>query len=179
MRSSSLTSVAIGAAAMLFCVAVPARALEPEDYEEPAGPSGSFQSNPSDDVYGVAVGTGVWLRKTPVFADYFATAFWNGIEDAWYGGGGLTLRVMPHWRVSPFVGAGGSYSAALSSQSADAEMRWKDQGESYWGGHVEGGLRVWLPWRYRLLEIMGRQTWTSLSEGRDYWMVGIGLGAEP
>lgn len=165
-------------AALLPWIPASLHALNPDDYEESADTTALFQFNPADGVYGVAVGPGIWLKNTPVMANYFATLFRNGIEESWYGGAGMTLRLMPHWRVAPFIGGGGSYNQTLSTRSDDAGKNWPDQGESYWGGHVEGGVRIWLPWRYRLLEIMGRETWPSFSGGRDYWLIGIGMGAE-
>ena len=169
---------AVCATAILLWIPASLPALNPDDYEESADATAVFQLNPADNVYGVAVGPCIWLKNTPVLANYFATMFRNGIEESWYAGAGMTLRLMPHWRVAPFMGAGGSYNATLSTWSEDDVRTWPDQGESYWGGHVEGGIRIWLPWRYRLLEIMGRQTWTSLSGERDYWLVGIGTGIE-
>jgi hypothetical protein len=155
-----------------------ALAMNPDDYEEPAGPNAHFLFNPADELYGVSVGGGIWLRNTPVFADYFASVFDDGYEESWYSAFGMTLRLMPHWRLAPFAGAGGSYDLALSSSTEDRPDTLSDGGECYWGGHVEAGLRAWFPWRYRMLEVGCRYTWTSLSDEREYWTTFIGMGAE-
>lgn len=149
-----------------------------EQYEEPAGSSFAVILNPSDNVYGAHFGRGLWLKNTPVFGDYFVALFSNGKEDAFYGGMGLTLRLMPHWRVAPFVGAGGSYNWSSKDQSAAQQPADQppDRGASYAAGHVETGVRFWMTNRARLLEIMGRYTWTALDGDRDYWLVGLGTG---
>jgi hypothetical protein len=168
------------AAGLLLLSALASAALDPEDYEEPAGPGAGFQLNPADEIYGLSVGYGIWLKETPVFADYFGGAFWNGIEDGWYGGLGVTFRLMPHGRIAPFVGVGGSYNLGLSSTaSVTPEEDLPDRGQSYWSGHAESGIRFWLPWRYRFLELTGRYTVSSLEGDRDYWLAGIGMGVEP
>jgi hypothetical protein len=156
-----------------------------ESHEEDAGASCSFLFNSQDGVYGLALGSGTWWRGTPVFGDYSLLLFDNGIEDTWYGGAGLTIRLMPHTRVAPFIGGGGSYNHSFRSREDDSgsgvfvvpgEDEPSDRGDSYWAGHVEAGIRVWLSNRVRLLELMGRQTWTSLDGDRGYWLIGIGTG---
>jgi hypothetical protein len=159
---------------------------EEDENEEAAGASGGFLANPADKIYGVSVGYGVWIRETPVFGDYFVNLFSNGIEDSWYSGLGMTIRLMPHWRFAPFAGGGASYNYSLSGRSqveepsaTTATGRETDlRGDSYWGGHAEAGLRIWIPNRIRLLEIMGRYTWSSSRVADpDYWLVGLSLGA--
>jgi hypothetical protein len=158
-----------------------------EEAEESAGSSFQFFLNPNDDIYGISFGDGTWIKGTPVFGDLFLSLFQNGIEDTWYSSIGMTIRLMPHWTVAPFVGGGGSYNYSLSNRStnapppvvppADGQLVPVDRGESYWAGHAEAGVRVWMANRVRLLEIMGRYTWTSFEgDGRDYWMVGVSTG---
>ncbi len=165
--------------------------LDHEDYEEPAGASFAFLLNPADDIYGISLGSGVWLRDTPVFGDYFIRLFHSGIENMAYSGLGMTFRLMPHTRFAPFIGAGGSYNYALTQSTepdsidvaqsrpdepADARVP-VDQGESFWGGHAEAGARLWLSNRVGLLEVFGRFTWTSFDAGdRDFWLIGISTG---
>lgn len=157
-----------------------------EQYEEDAGSSFALLFNWRDDVYGIGFGAGTWLRDTPVFGDYFLSLLSSGIEDAWYGGVGMTIRLMPHAKVAPFVGAGGSYNHSLSGGRDDAagtntvavsgEAIPTDRGESYWAWHAEAGVRVWLANRVGLIELMGRQTWSSLGSDRSYWLIGISTG---
>lgn len=153
-----------------------------EDYEEEAGPSFAIHLNATDDIYGIALGHGTWLRGAPVLGDYFVGLFSNRIEDSWYGSVGMTIRLMPRWTVAPFAGAGGSYNQSLSRDRGERSV-WSgrddelvDRGYSYWGGHVEAGLRVWLPPPATLVELCVRQTWSSLPGDRDYWLAIIGTG---
>ena len=151
-----------------------------EDYEEPAGASFGVDFNPQDQVYGAEFGGGMWLKNTPVFGNYFVTLFNNGIEDAFYSGLGMTLRLMPHWSVAPFIGGGGSYNYSWSSRPTDdpqpQNTELADRGASYWAYHTEAGVRLGLFSRIRLLEVSGRYTWSSLSGDRDYWLIGISTG---
>ncbi len=155
-----------------------------EDYEEPAGASFAFLLNPSDDIWGMAIGSGTWLVDTPVFGDYFVRLFYNGLERTTYSGIGMTLRLMPHWRVAPFVGAGGSYNYAFNRAEANSSRGsfvvegedYSGAGSSYWGGHAEAGVRVWFGSRLQLLEVMGRYTWSSNEGDLDYWLLGISTG---
>jgi len=152
-----------------------------EDYEESAGGSFSFFFNTEDDIYGISVGDGTWLKNTPVFGDYSLSLFSNGAEDSWYSGAGMTIRIMPHWTFAPFVGAGGSYNYSFKRREENLifyeENTIDDRGDSYWGSHAEAGLRVWTKSKARLLEISTRYTWNSLDGERDYWQIGISTGA--
>ena len=157
---------------------------ERRDYEEPAGASFAFLLNPADDIWGIGIGSGTWLVNTPVFGDYFVRIFYSGVESNTYSGVGMTLRIMPHWTVAPFVGAGGSYNYAIDQAEVDSSesscvVDGKDYsglGSSYWGGHVEAGVRVRFKSRLQLLEVMGRYTWSSNRGDRDYWLVSISTG---
>jgi hypothetical protein len=152
-----------------------------EDYEEPAGGSVAVLLNPQDNIYGLAFGDGTWLKNTPVFGDFGLSMFSNGIEDSFYSGVSMTIRLMPHWRFAPFAGGGGSYNYSLSQSSEEDSTsetkEFKDQGDSYWGYHAEAGLRVRTPQGIMLFELMGRYVWTSLEEDRNYWLAGISVGA--
>ncbi|GAF97353.1 unnamed protein product [marine sediment metagenome] len=152
--------------------ACPAFAFEREDHEEEAGESFAFLLNTEDDIYGISMGSGTWLKGSPVFGDYFLSLFSNRIEDAFYSAVGMTIRLMPHWTVAPFAGGGGSYNFSWASEPSDDDEL-PDRGASYWGAHVEAGVRVWSGGKVGLVELMGRYTWSSLSGDRDYWLIGL------
>jgi len=169
------------------CLCAPVFAFEAEDYEEPAGGSFLIVASPGDGVYGIAICNGTWLKHTPVFGDFQIGLFQNDIEDALFTGVGMTLRVMPHWSVAPFVGGGGSFNYALTSGTAaggdsgipaeniiEAEQ---SGGQSYWGGHAEVGVRWSFESRFRMVEAFGRYTWSSTSDDAGYWLIGIASGA--
>jgi len=142
-----------------------------EDYEEPAGASFQLLANTQDNIYGAAFGDGTWLKNTPVFGDFALSLFSNGIEDSFYSGISMTIRLMPHWRFAPFAGGGGSYNYSFSQSSEDdgttSDIKeFKDQGESYWGYHAEAGIRVHTPQGRMLFELMARNVWTSLEGDR-------------
>jgi len=52
--------------------------FDPSVYEEPAGANWAMLLNPADSFYGLSTGWGLWLRNTPVFADYRFDFFHNG-----------------------------------------------------------------------------------------------------
>jgi len=149
-----------------------------EDYEEPAGASVKLLLNPADGIYGMTTGEGTWLKGTPVFGDYEVSIFSNDIEESWYSGIGMTIRIMPHWRFAPFIGGGGSYNYSFSRREEnlifDQETPYANIGDSYWGGHSEAGFRFWTEDRSKHFEIAGRYIWTSLD--REYWLVTISTG---
>lgn len=151
------------------------REFNREDYEEEAGDTFMFMLNPEQGVYGISWGDGRWLKGTPVFGDFAISLFSNDIEESLFSGVGMTFRIMPHWRVAPFVGAGGGYNYAISSWGDDdvtGDSTREDH--SYWGGHVESGIRFWFRNRTGIFELMGRYTWSSREgDERDYWLVGI------
>jgi len=156
-------------------------------YEEPAGSSCALLGSPDGDVYGLSFGDGTWIRDTPIFGDFGLSLFENRKEDAVFGGVSMTLRIMPHWKLAPFVGAGGSFNYALTSGNASgssssipaetiAEKAASGSAESYWGGHVEGGARLWIDSGIRLIEVFGRYTWSSIGQDSNYWLIGISTG---
>ena len=154
-----------------------------EDYEEEAGGSFAFLLNTEDSIYGITFVTGTWLKGAPVLGDYFLGLFRNDIEDALYSNVGLTIRLMPRWTFAPFIGGGGSYNYSLSNRDREDDPlapedpdELPDRGDSYWGGHAEGGFRLWTGGKWQLFELMYRQTWSSLDGERDYWLVGISTG---
>lgn len=153
-----------------------------EDQEEDAGATFMVQINPPDDIYGFCFGSGTWLKGTPIFGDFGVDMLSNGKEDEWYAGVSMTIRIMPHWDVAPFIGAGGAYHRSANDNSTNSPKAVvagepADRGDSYWGWHAEAGIRFWLPNRVRLVELMGRYVWTGLSgDDRDYWVAGIATG---
>jgi hypothetical protein len=153
-----------------------------EDFEEDAGATFMVLFNPADDIYGIAFGSATWLKNTPICGDYFMDIVSNGIEDEWYAGLGMTLRLMPHWTVAPFVGVGGAYNHSAGDGEAETPQTGEpvegpaDRGDSVWSWHVEGGIRWWIGGAIQLVEVMGRQTMPNLEGDRDYWTVGISTG---
>jgi hypothetical protein len=150
-----------------------------EDFEEPAGSASLIECSPTGrGTYGVGLGSGTWLAGTPVFGDYAVSLFWNDIEDAWYGNVGMTLRLMPHWKVAPFVGGGGAYNRPLGSggtNDASAASDTGAQAEAYWAGIAEAGIRVYAGRSF--YEILGRQVWSSAKrEDSDYWTIRLAIG---
>ncbi|MFC1498149.1 hypothetical protein ACFLS1_06735 [Verrucomicrobiota bacterium] len=177
MKSCKIKLIIMAICCLGSFLLLPVSGSEPEDREESAGGSFTFLLNPEDDIYGMSWNSGSWLKNTPVFGDYSMRLLSNKIEDSFYSGLGLTIRLMPHQRFAPFIGVGGSYNYSASSESSDDDDdELEDRGASYWGGHVEAGFRVWLRNRMRLFEIMGRYTWSSLGDDHEYWLVGIGTG---
>jgi hypothetical protein len=164
-------------------------AWEAEDIEEPAGATCGFLLNVEDDIYGLRFGDGTWIKHTPIFGDYFMRIMHSDLEDAWYSGIGMTIRIMPHWKFAPFIGAGGSYNYSLSGEDEEEEAtgfvdpnepapeedddELPEQGENYWGGHAEAGIRIRIDNRVGLLELFGRYTCSALDGDHDYWLVGI------
>lgn len=184
--SSAKVWCIIPAAFVFLWTAGVAPAFDREDYEEEAGSGFRAVLNTSDDIYGAAIGSGTWLKGCPVLGDYFLGIFHNGIEDALYSNVGLTLRLMPRWTIAPFIGGGGSYNHSLSggdkdeaTPSAAAVEEHLSRGGSYWGGHVEAGLRIWTDNQWRFIEISSSYTWSSEDGDRDYWLAGICVGASP
>lgn len=174
---------------VLALLATPVFAKDPwaawdrEDYEEPAGGTFALLLNTEDSIYGIGIGDGTWLKGAPVFGDYFLSVFRNDIEDATYSNVGLTIRLMARWTFAPFMGGGGSYNYSLSGDDTEEDTlepedpdELPNRGESYWGGHAEAGFRLWTGGKAQLFEVMFRQTWSSLSGKRDYWLVGISTG---
>ena len=136
-----------------------------------------LELNPSDEVYGISFGGGRHLPRIPLAYDVFARVLENDVEDAGYVGGGGTLWLIQRKPVAPFLGAGGSYNYSLKSRTRDSGGL-SSRGDSYWGTHVEAGLRLWPDRSIRVFEVLGRYTWSSEQGDRDYWLFGIGLGSE-
>jgi hypothetical protein len=182
VRASVLVrAFVLGTVIALLCPTLPMCAWEAEDYEEPAGASFAILVGPADEWYGISFGSGVWLKDSPVFGDYFVRLFHSGSTDTWYSGVGMTIRLMPRTVVAPFVGAGGSYNYAFSeastNETAQVVSEDADHDRSFWAGHVEAGCRVWIGVPWRLLEVFGRQSWTSLDDTESTWLIGISTGA--
>lgn len=154
--------------AAFFLLAGQALAWDPEMNEEDAGSSFSLQLNPVEGIYGVAYEQGSWVVNTPIFGQYFITTYYSGLEESLYGGIGMMLRLMPHWALAPFAGVGGSYNYA----------GWTMDAPNFFGGHAEGGLRLWFGGRAHFLEGFVRQTYSSINRNHDFWMAGIGYGQD-
>ena len=157
-----------------------------EALEEPAGVTFTLMAGPDAGVYGIAFGEGVRLKGTPVFGALSISLFRNGSLDSLFSGIDMTIRIQPRGKIEPFIGGGGSFNYAWSSRSgrsalsvipaeAIAEAA-SHGGESYWGGHVEAGIRLLLDSENRIIEAFGRYTWSSSGRGEDYWLVGVSTG---
>ncbi|TFH15382.1 MAG: hypothetical protein E4H02_07985 [Lentisphaerales bacterium] len=161
--------------------------FDPEDYEEPAGSTFAFLLNPEDGIYGLSVGSGTWLKNTPVFGDFAISLFHNDLEQALYSGIAMTIRAMPHWQYAPFVGCGGSFNYSFASGSSDESSSGipaetvvaasRRDSESYWAGHVEAGVRGRFGSRVQLVEVAGRYNWSSSGDEFNYWLVALSTGA--
>ena len=88
---------------------------------------------------------------------------------------GLTIRLMPRWQLAPFIGGGGSYNHSFSGSRTSGTLELQAQGDSYYAGYAEGGLRWLTHDRRGYLELFGRQVSSSLSGDRDYWVAGLGM----
>jgi hypothetical protein len=149
-----------------------------EDYEEPAGALAFFECNPVDSIYGLGYADQTWLKSTPILGDMFFTLFYNDLEEMVYGGLGMSLRLMPHWRVAPFAGVGGSFNLALAGSESDGTTAAEDEpepGQSYWAGHVEAGIQ----WEREegVIEILARFVTTSSDVPEtDYGLIRLGYG---
>ena len=181
---AAIVVLLFGAAARTY--AVDWDNFDPEDYEEAAGGSFVFLLNPDDGIYGLAAGSGTWLKNTPVFGDFAISLFNNDLERSFYSGICMTIRVMPHWKHAPFVGCGGSFNYSFASGSSVesptgipaetvVEASRRDP-KSYWAGHVEAGVRVWFDSRVRLVEVAGRYNWSSSGDAFNHWLIALSTG---
>lgn len=160
--------------ALTECSAGFASGYDVRDYEEPAGLSFGFDFNPADDIYGLHAGNGTRIPETWLVGEYFFSLFSNGIEEGFYGGFGLSLRLMPRRRVAPFIGGGGSYNQILS-RSNDTATPLNELAESYFDGMAETGVRF-NGTRY-FYEAQVSYHWSSSDkENADYPLARIGMG---
>jgi hypothetical protein len=149
-----------------------------EDYEDPAGSLAFFECNPVDSIYGLGFSQQTWLKNTPIMGDIFFTLFYNDLEDMVYGGVGISLRLMPHWPVAPFIGVGGSANMPLAQSDSKETQTTADEpesGASYGAGHVEAGIQ----WERKegVIEILARFVTTSSEiPESDYGLIRIGYG---
>jgi len=154
------------------------------DWEEPAGVTCTALVSPEDGVYGVAFGEGVWLKHTPILGDFSISLFKNDNVGALLSGIGMTIRIMPRWKLAPFVGGGGSFNYSFSSSAGSQSgipaetvvSVASHAGKSYWGGHAEAGIRLWLDSKIQLVEAFCRYTWSSDGPAADYLLVGVATG---
>ncbi len=151
--------------------------FDPADYEEDGGSGFTVFSRPGDGVYGFGFGSGLWLKNTPVFGDYLIRLYRHRGERAYYSGIGMTLRLMPRWTVAPYIGGGGNYNYSLSRSGRAADETERAAGGSYWSGHVETGLRIWMPRRLQFIDAAVRRAWNAGPD--DYTLVFVGFGTGP
>ena len=163
------------AAAVLAFAVCRAYGYEAADHEEPGGQSISLAYGPAEDVRAFGFGAGTWLRNTPVLGDYAATFFTTGWSEGFWGGVGMTLRVMPHSVYAPFLGVGGSYNHAFGEQQDKESDDGRSVASEFWAGHVEGGIKFRIPHVAGFFELALRETWTS-ADGRDYLLCVLRMG---
>lgn len=174
MIGSMIRCLFIGVVTALW--ASHALALNAADYEEAAGFSLLGFRDPSGEVYGGGFESGVWLRGTPVFSEIFGHWFANTLQDANYYGIGITVRMMARTAIAPFVGVGGSYNG-LTSRRNEVPALLRPPDNSYWAGHGEAGLRLWLgPGRAYFVEGTYREHWTESGSAFDFGWIALEYG---
>ena len=152
-------------------------AYDVEDYEAPGGMSFSVQGSPQDSVYGICFEDATWLVNTPVIGQFFLNTLRHDRIDSTFGGVGMILRIMPHWRFAPYAGGGASYNYLFGSDEEDQnKLPEEERIESTWAGHAEGGVRVSLPGSIHFFEVYARQTWSAVEAVGNYWTLGFGYG---
>ncbi len=155
-----------------------ALAFEAEDYEEPAGLCFAVYGNPAVGAWSFGFEDGTRLVNTPIMGQAFLTVLRLERSAAWYGGIGMTLRLMPQWRLAPFVGGGGGYYH--TSANEESAVRPSDPNdipaESFWGGIVEGGVRADLPGRSHFFDFSVRHVWNSSNSRLNFVAAGIAYG---
>ena len=118
-----------------------------QNLEEEAGGQASLMGG--GHVFGVTFGSGTRLKNLPVLGDYEGGAFYNADEEGLYASLGMTVRLMPRWRIAPFVGIGGSYNQSMSGETTEMENgREITRGASYLAGIAEAGFRATYPDRF-------------------------------
>lgn len=147
-------------------------AFDGRAYEEPAGLSFALFSEPSGDVYGGGFESGIWLKNTPVFGEWFGHWLANDLQQGNYYVIGLTLRLMPRTQLAPFSGFGASYNGLLDEHRTYDLLDPPD--DRYWSGHVEAGFR----WNFSVhfVEATYRYHWTDGVRGREYGLASIEYG---
>lgn len=164
-----------------WLIAWPALAAEYSvtDYEEPGGFSLALVRSLDGEVYGGGLESGVWWRGTPVFGEIFGHWLSNKLQGGNYYSIGMNLRLMPHARLAPFAGVGGSYNGLVSEHRSTA---WLDESfrpadSRYWNGFAEAGVRYWLrPGRTFFFEAGYRRHWTDTGTDFDYDWISIEYG---
>lgn len=153
------------------------RRFDPADYEEEAGSGFTVFSGPDDGIHGFGFNHGTWLKNAPVLGDFLLRAYDHGGERAYYSGIGMTLRLMPRWTFAPYIGGGGNYNYSIARRVEDTGASGRAQGDSYWSGHAETGVRVWIPRRMQYLEAAARQVWNHGPD--DYTLLLFTFGRGP
>lgn len=149
------------------------------DYEEDAGISLSLVRDPDGDVYGGGFESGVWLKGYPVFGELFGHWLVNNLQQGYYYSIGMTLRLMPRFRLAPYIGGGGSYNGLTARRE-----RWdmeeplpRPADRSYWKSHAEAGIRLWLgAHAATFLEAGYRRHWTETGSDYQYDWISIEYG---
>ncbi|OQA25849.1 MAG: hypothetical protein BWY59_01614 [Verrucomicrobia bacterium ADurb.Bin345] len=150
-------------------------AFDPEDYEEPGGTSVTLRMSPTDKIYGISFEDGTWLVGTPLMGQFFVSLYRSGEVDSFFGSVGMTFRLIPRWRVAPFIGGGGGYNWAFKGVGNE-QTGGEPTAKSHWSSHGEGGVRVWSASRGQFLELSGRGTRNMDDQRLNYWSVALSYG---
>ncbi len=153
--------------------------FDPAAYEEDGGSGFTVFSGPGDDVHGFGLGHGIWLKNAPVFGDYLIRTYYHGGQRAYYSGVGMTLRLMPRWTLAPHIGGGGNYNYSIARRVDDHQTSGHARGDSYWSGHAETGIRLWIPHRLQYFDVAVRQAWNHGPEDYILFLISFGRGALP
>lgn len=166
------------AAAGITVWAVTATAFEAEDYEEQEGLCFSVYGNPSVGAWSFGFEDGTRLINTPIMGQAFLHALRLRESDSWYGGLGMTIRILPRIKIAPFVGAGGGYYYSWASEDRDTVRSNSERvsPESFWGGIVEGGVRVGLLDEIHFFDFSVRHVWNGSNSRLNFWAGGIAYG---
>lgn len=173
-----LTKLLIWAVGWIRVLPRLACAFEAEDYEEPAGLCFAVHANPSRGDWQFGFEDGTWLINTPIMGQAFLGAMRLHMTESWYGGIGMTLRLMPRWTFAPFAGAGGGYYHAWSSNESPDQPSDPDRNgpRSFWGGIAETGVRVGFPDRRHFVDATIRYMWNSSDHRLNHGTVGVAYG---
>jgi len=134
--------------------------------EESAGMSLAIFRSTDGEIYGGGYETGVRIVNAPILGEIFGHWLSNDLEEGNFYSVGVTLRLMPRWDVAPFAGFGAAYNGLISDRSDDFASPLPRPAQSYWSGHVEGGLRLWFGVNRHFIEGTYRHHYSDA--GRDY-----------
>lgn len=178
LRCALLTSLSLTTAA-LTAAATDWSRFSADKVEEPAGGGGMLEINPVDTIYGFYYVDSTRLKHAPVAGNFEVGLLYNGIEEAIYGSVGMTLRIIPRTRLAPFIGGGANYNPSIARYGnwvVTEEGQRVEQGDSYWAGFAEAGVRIRGPYQ-TYYEFGGRYIWTDSDlDDAEYWSLRIGYG---